>query len=51
MENKTLTVYERALLFLHQTRLEMHGIKAELKVIRRDGSEIRAQTENNQIAV
>ena len=41
MENVTLTVYERAFLFLQQERLKKRGIKAEIKMIRKDGSEIR----------
>lgn len=41
MENVALTVYERAFLFLQQERLKKRGIKAEITIIRKDGSEIR----------
>lgn len=39
MEDEALNVYERALLFLYQARLEAAGIKAELKVVKRDSQE------------
>lgn len=45
MEQEPLTVFERAVMFLYQARLESIGIKAELRVVRPGESENRPAVE------
>lgn len=45
MEQEPLTVFERAVMFLYQTRLESIGIKAELRRARPGESENKLTVE------